>query len=117
MQKSQILFIIGLIFAIIITVFALTNSDPVAINLLFYEFNASQALIIFVSAALGAIIVATLGTVRYIRRMTEIRRLKKEIEGLKKEIAFLESLTDEAPVSEKTGYPQFNESDFEGGQK
>jgi uncharacterized integral membrane protein len=112
MQKGQVLFIIGLVFAILITVFALSNSKPVAISLLFYEVNASQALIIFVSAALGAIIVAALGMVRYIRRMTEIRRLRKEIESLKKEIAFLESLTEETPVNEKTESAEFNESVF-----
>lgn len=116
MQKSQVLFIIGLIFAILISVFALTNAKPVGINLLFYEFTASQALIIFVSAALGAVIVATLGTVRYIRRVNEIRRLKKEIDVLKKEVSFLESLTEEAPLSQKTGYPQFDERDFEAGE-
>lgn len=113
MQKGQVLFIIGLILAIIITVFALSNSEPVSISLLFHEFNASQALIIFVSAAVGAIIVATLGMVRYIRRMTEIRRLKKEIETLKKEIVFLESLTDEKPVNNKTGFAEFDENVFE----
>lgn len=115
MQKSQVLFIVGLVFAILISVFALTNAKPVGINLLFYEFTASQALIIFVSAALGAVIVATLGTVRYIRRVNEIRRLKKEVALLKKEVVFLESLSEEAPVSQKTGYPQFDPGDFEGG--
>ncbi len=113
MQKSQVLFIVGLIFAILITVFALTNASPVGINLLFYKFTASQALIIFVSAALGAVIVATLGTVRYIRRVNEIRRLKKEIDVLKKEVSFLQSLTEETPVSQNTGYPQFDERNFE----
>lgn len=113
MQKSQVLFIIGLIFAIVITVFALTNSEPVGINLLFYDFTASQALIIFVSAALGAVIVATLGTVRYIRRISEIRRLKKEIDVLKKENAFLESLTEEKPVNQYTNDLRFDESIFE----
>ncbi len=116
MQKSQVLFIIGLIFAILISVFALTNAKPVGINLLFYDFTASQALIIFVSAALGAVIAATLGTVRYIRRVNEVRRLKKEIDALKKEVAFLESLTEETPISQKTGYPQFNEGDYVEGK-
>ena len=71
------------IFAIIIAIFAMTNANPVTIKLFFYEFEASQALIIFFSAALGAIIMALLGTVRYVRRLSEIKRLRKEIESLK----------------------------------
>lgn len=35
MQKNQMLFIVSLVFAIIVTIFALTNANPVVINLLF----------------------------------------------------------------------------------
>lgn len=82
MQKSQFLFIISLVFAIIITAFAITNSEPVIINLFFYELTASQALVIFVSAALGAIIVTTLGLMRYIKLISEVKKLRKENETM-----------------------------------
>jgi len=85
MQKSQLLFIVSLIFAIIVTIFALTNSDPVVINLLFLQFEASQALVIFFSAALGAITVTLLGLIKHIKLKSEVKKLKKEKEELMKE--------------------------------
>jgi|LSQX01.3.fsa_nt_gb uncharacterized integral membrane protein len=67
MQRNQVLFIVSLLFAVFITVFALINAEPVVVNLLFYKFQASQALIIFFSAALGAIIVTSLGITSHFR--------------------------------------------------
>ena len=40
MFKNQFLFVVGLVFAVIISVFAITNADPVEINLLFTTFQA-----------------------------------------------------------------------------
>jgi uncharacterized integral membrane protein len=77
MQKVQIMFLVSLLFAIIITIFALTNANPVVINMLFYKFEASQALIIFISAALGAVIVASLGLVNHIKLKSQIKTLHK----------------------------------------
>ena len=77
MQKVQVMFLISLLFAIIITIFALTNANPVVINMLFYKFEASQALIIFISAALGAVIVASLGFVNHIKLKSQIKTLHK----------------------------------------
>jgi uncharacterized integral membrane protein len=86
MQKVQFMFIVGLVFAIIITIFALTNANPVVINLFFYKFVASQALMIFISAALGAVIVTSLGLVKHIKLKSQIRTLRKEIEELSAKI-------------------------------
>lgn len=91
MHKNQVFFIIGLLFAIIVAVFALTNADAVTIQLLFWKVKGSQALVIFLSAALGAVVMALLGTVRYVRKLNENKRLRKEIETLKKDIQFLEA--------------------------
>lgn len=87
MQKNQIWFIMGLIFAIIVTVFALTNANAVVIHLFFYEVQASQALVIFSSAAMGAIMVVLLGTTQHFKLRSELRKLKKENEQLEKRIA------------------------------
>ena len=93
MHKNQVFFIGGLLFAIIVAIFALTNDDAVTIQLLFWKVNGSQALVIFLSAALGAVVMALLGTVRYVRKLNENKRLRREIETLKKEIQFLEAET------------------------
>jgi uncharacterized integral membrane protein len=92
MQKVQVMFLVSLVFAIIITIFALTNANPVVINLIFYKFEASQALVIFISAALGAVIVASLGLVNQIKLKSQIKTLSKANEELSAEI---NSLTTE----------------------
>ncbi|MEG0772577.1 LapA family protein [Clostridium sp.] len=86
MQKVQGMFIVSLVFAIIITIFALTNANPVVINLLFYKFEASQALVIFISAALGAVIVASLGLVNQIKLKSQIKTLHKANEELSSKV-------------------------------
>jgi uncharacterized integral membrane protein len=103
------MFIVGLVFAIIVTIFALTNSNPVVINLIFYKFESSQALVIFISAALGAIIVASLGLVNHIKLKSQIRTLHKENEELSAKMANLSSelKTDEL----KKGETEANDKD------
>ena len=85
MQKSQFLFILSLILAVIVTVFALTNSSPVVINFFFTEFTGSLALVIFLSAMLGALVVMFLGIGRFIGFKLETKRLRKEKTTLTKE--------------------------------
>ena len=71
-------FILSLIFAGIVGIFALSNSEKVAIDLIFTTLQISQAIVIFVSAFLGAIIVAILGWVRDLRNKKKIKELTKE---------------------------------------
>ena len=96
MQKNQFLFIISLIFAVFIALFALTNGDPVSVNLFFYEVDSSLALVILSSAVLGAIIVGFLGIAQYFKLRMEIRRLNKEGQDLTKKNQELEKLVKEA---------------------
>lgn len=86
MQKVQFNFIVGLVFAIIITIFALTNASTVVINLFFYKFEVSQVLVIFISAALGAVIVTSLGLVNQVKLKSQIKALRKANEELSAEI-------------------------------
>ena len=106
MQKSQILFIISLIFAIIITIFAITNAEPVTINLIYQEVIASQALVIFVSAAIGAVIVSMLGIIKYIKLTMGLKKLKKENEALKIELDGLKAMNENEKI------PVINEEDY-----
>jgi glycerol uptake facilitator-like aquaporin len=70
--------------------FAVMNSDAVTINLFFYKFVASKALLIFVSAALGAIIGTTLGLIRYMKLIKEVKNLRKENGEFKSRIESIE---------------------------
>jgi len=81
----QFKFIIGLIGAIIITIFAINNAAVVQVNILFHSFKMSQAVIIFVSAAIGAIAISLIGSTKYYRLSLERKQLKKDIEKLKEE--------------------------------
>lgn len=78
-------FIISLIFAILVAVFAIQNSGSVVISFMFAEFNISQALVILVSAALGAIIVMLLGFVKQIKLKLKIKEQLKRIKSLEEE--------------------------------
>lgn len=105
MQKNQFMFIVGLLVCAIVAIFALTNSQTVAINLFFYKFEGvSQAVVIFVSAALGALIVTFLGLVKHIMLKSEIRKYKKETKELITQVEELTTktgdLTEKLRVSE-----------------
>ena len=73
MQKG---FVIILILALIIGIFAITNSGVVTVDFIFAEVELSQAIVIFICVLLGAIIASLFG---FIRQMS----LKKEIKELK----------------------------------
>lgn len=85
MVFMQLWFIFSLIFAIFVTLFAVMNADPVQIKLVFKEYQLSQALVIFISAALGAITVTFLGLVKQIRSSLKIKELSRQVKTLKDE--------------------------------
>jgi uncharacterized integral membrane protein len=72
MQKN---IIISLIFSIIIAIFAILNAAAVPINLIFAKINISAALVILISACVGAIIVYSFDA---ISKMKE-KKVKKEL--------------------------------------
>lgn len=82
----QVGFILSLVFAILVTVFALQNSEVVDVNFLFANVPVSQALVIFISAALGAIIVTILGLFRQFKLSRKIKEQNKDISKLKSEL-------------------------------
>lgn len=82
----QILFILSLVFAILVSIFAVMNSDPVTIKLLWKQFEFSQAIVILGSAVFGATIVAFLGMFSKIKSSLKIRELQNKIKKLEKEM-------------------------------
>lgn len=91
----QLGFILSLVFAIVVTVFAIQNADSVLINFLFAEVEVSQALVIFISAALGAIIVTILGIIRQFKFKLKIKELNKKIKNLEEEKDIFEKRIEE----------------------
>lgn len=101
-------FILSLVFAAIIALFALNNSEKVLIDLFFTEVQLSQALIILGSTLFGAIIAAIFSGVRSLKLKKDIKhlnkmvsdseesgnQLKSSLEDLQEEKERLESLVD-----------------------
>ena len=85
-------FIISLIFAAIVGIFALNNSEKVFIDLFFTKVEMSQALVIFISALLGAIIVAFFGWIKNLKFKKEIKELNKRMNSLENNNAEITSL-------------------------
>lgn len=83
-------FIISLILAGIVGLFALSNGEKVEIDLIFTQVIMSQAIVIFVSAFLGAIIVAFLSWVKGFRLKKEIKELNRRIIGFEEDKKKLE---------------------------
>ena len=83
----QFTFIISLVFAIFIAIFAVMNSGVVAINLFFSKFETSLAIVILGSAALGAIIIYLVGTINKFKSSRKIKELEKKVLKLEGELA------------------------------
>lgn len=101
-------FVISLIFAIIVALFAILNSGVVTISFLFAEFQVSQALVILISATLGAIIVMLLGAVKQYKLQRKNKDQAKTIEQLEAE---LKVFNDRIESSVKTETLQDNPSE------
>lgn len=104
-------FIVSLFFAIVVAVFALKNGSSVNIDFLFAKIQVSQAIVIFVSAALGAVIVTILGLVRQVKLTMNLKEQGKLITSLENEKQLLESKIEELKLKASPDDNQvFNEN-------
>lgn len=84
-------FVISLVIAIIIGAFAISNSEVVEIDLIFTTLEVSQAIVIFISALLGAFVVVILESIR-------VWKLKRKIKELEKNRSLMEEENDKLSV-------------------
>lgn len=101
-------FVLSLILALIVAVFAIQNAEPVTVNLLFKKAYVSQALIILISAISGALAVAFLGLANQMKLKSTIKNNNKTILSLEEENRIMEAKLESAlkasePTSEVTG--------------
>lgn len=118
----QIYLVLALIFAVFVAFFAVQNTTPVAISLLFWKFDdISLVLVILCSAAIGALCIFLLGMVKQIGQSLKIRELENEnkrltVENtdLHEEIANIKSIhnddekTTEITEGKQDGYGEVN---------
>jgi len=94
-------FIISLLFAVLVAIFAIQNAGSVEINFLFTKFTVSQAVVILGSTIVGAIIVLLLSLIKQIKQNMKIKHLNKEVELLTVEKAKLQATVDGFPISNR----------------
>jgi len=83
--KNQTALLLSLIFALIVSIFAVINVEPVEIDYLFGTANWPLVLVIIGSAIMGAITVMLLGAVRMVSLQRKIKKLERENALLKQE--------------------------------
>lgn len=88
-------FIVSLLFAILVSLFAIQNSSVVPINFFFAEFNVSQALVILISVVIGSIIIMLLEVIRRIKLNHKIKGLNKTIQELEEQNSQLKQKVEE----------------------
>lgn len=84
MNRAQLYFVAALLFALLVAVFVLQNTEPVGVNFLFWQFtHVSKVLVILVSAAVGALMVILLGAWWQFKKYIYVRQLESEIRELR----------------------------------
>lgn len=78
--------IFGLIFAIIIAIFAIQNASIVALNILMWEFEISLAVVVLGSIIFGALVIGIFSYFKQFQLKRKNRNLKLEIQSLKEEL-------------------------------
>ncbi len=87
-------FVLALIFALIVAVFAIQNAAPVDVNFLAWKVSISQALIVLIAAIFGALAVLLLSLVKQVKLKANIRSDKKTITTLQTEIQTMKGKLD-----------------------
>jgi lipopolysaccharide assembly protein A len=97
--KVQWALIFGILFALIVAVFAVINVDPVTVNYVFGESEWPLILVILGSVLMGGLIVGLVGVFRVFALQRKVRSLEKEKAalqaGAEKEIAESAADSDE----------------------
>ncbi|NLG86453.1 MAG: DUF1049 domain-containing protein [Firmicutes bacterium] len=78
--------VLALICALLVAVFAVQNAKPVAVAFLVWRFEVSLVLIILGAAALGAVAVFLLGTLRLVQQSRSIREATQRVQQLESEL-------------------------------
>lgn len=99
-------FVLSLLFALVVALFALQNAGTVEIRFLVWELTISQALIILVSAIFGAFTVMMLSLIRQLKLKAAIKSDKKTIASLENEVSSLKKRLESG--SPAAGEPSAN---------
>ncbi|MDD2481477.1 MAG: LapA family protein [Lutispora sp.] len=82
----QFIIVISMIFALFIALFAIQNAAIITINLLWYKFNLSQAVVILASALFGILIMLPFDVAKRISHSIKINELNNKVKKLNEEL-------------------------------
>lgn len=83
--NMQVSFIVILIIAIFVAIFAIQNGTPVPVDLFLARFEMPLAVVMMVCIIIGAIIVLALGTTRQFKKRSESKEMKNKLKTLENE--------------------------------
>ena len=86
----QLLFILGIVFAIVAVTFALQNNASVTVAFGFWHFDSSLAVVLLLAIGLGALITGLVSTPRMIKAQWAGARLRRQVTKLEEDNAVLE---------------------------
>ncbi len=99
MQKNLI---ITLLFSIVIAVFAILNAAPIRVNLIFSKVEISAALVILISAALGALLIYSIDVVTKMKSTKTVKGLEKDLQEAQSAFMHLKGQYDDLVASVQT---------------
>ena len=111
--------VIGLLFALLVGVFAIQNNIPVTLKFFSWQFETSLAVVAIGGLALGALLIGILGVVNQLKSRMKIRALNNKIKSLEKRLKELKENKEEE-IKELTGKLNRKEVDlarYEGAQE
>ena len=77
-MKMQWMFLLGIVFAILVSIFVVFYVDPVSVNYMFGETDFPLILVILGSVLMGGIIVGSIGSVKICALKRRVKHLEKE---------------------------------------
>ena len=88
-MKFQWTLIMGIIFALIVAIFAVINVDPVIVNFAFAEAELPLILVVLGSVLMGGLIIGLVGFFRLFVTRRKVKNLEAENEKLHQQVAQL----------------------------
>ncbi|WP_066050571.1 LapA family protein [Robertmurraya korlensis] len=81
-MKFQWTMLLGILFALLVAIFAVINVEPVSVNYVFGSSEWPLVLVILVSVLMGGIIIGSVGLVKIYSLQRKVKQLTKEKEKL-----------------------------------
>ena len=110
-------FILSLVLALLVAIFAIQNSDPVTVSFFITTRQISQALIILLSTVVGAIIALSLGLIKQFALSKKLKEKEKSIRALETEVASLKIENEDIKKTYNTGVDLDKPTDFSFDKK